>query len=248
MTHLSEEQLVLHHYGESEQPQEVADHLEACADCQSRYASLQRSLAEADRLDVPWRGADYGEEVWRRLQSRLPVATVRPSRWARRLVPIAAVAASLVVAFLLGQLSRDGEVEPPRPIAGEARERILLVALGSHLERTQMVLLELVNAPSGRGLDVGEQRQSAERLVPANRLYRQTAAANGETGVADVLADLERVLLSIAHGPANLSQDELDTLRERIESRGLLLKVRVIGSRTPEHEGGTPLRPGTTAS
>ena len=29
MTHLGEEQLILHHYGESEQPQEVVDHLDA---------------------------------------------------------------------------------------------------------------------------------------------------------------------------------------------------------------------------
>jgi hypothetical protein len=248
MTHLSEEQLILHHYGESEEPREVADHLEACADCRDRYTRLQRTLGEADRLEVPWRGADYGEEVWKRLQPRLPEAPPRPKGWARRLVPIAAVAASLVVAFLLGRLSRDGELQPPRPIAGEARERILLVALGNHLEKSQMVLLELVNAPPGHTLNVDEQRQWAERLVPANRLYRQTAAATGETGVADVLADLERVLLEIAHGPASLSRDELAAFRERIESQGLLLKVKVIGSRTREGRGGVPLQPGTTTS
>jgi hypothetical protein len=67
-----------------------------------------------------------------------------------------------------------------------------------------------------------------EDLVAANRLYRQTALANGDRGVADVLDDLERVLIEIAGASPEASTGDLDVMRRRIDTRGLLFKVRVM--------------------
>jgi hypothetical protein len=50
------------------------------------------------------------------------------------------------------------------------------------------------------------------------------------------LDDLERVLLEIAHSPNEVSSGQLDDLRQQIESRGLLFKVRVMGSQAREQE------------
>jgi hypothetical protein len=72
--------------------------------------------------------------------------------------------------------------------------------------------------------------------VDANRLYRQTAVRAGEAGVASVLDDLERVLIDIATGPSTLSSAEFETVRRRIEERGILFKVRVVGSQMRERE------------
>jgi hypothetical protein len=98
-----------------------------------------------------------------------------------------------------------------------------------------MVLLEVVNAPAGRP-DIAASQRSAEELAAANRLYRQAAARAGEPAVASVLEDLERVLIEIAHSPSPASSAEVARLQERIESKGLLLKVRVIGSHVREKE------------
>jgi hypothetical protein len=70
----------------------------------------------------------------------------------------------------------------------------------------------------------------AEDLLDDNRLYRQTARNTGDKSVASVLDDLERVLLEIAHSPSEISSGQLSDLRQQIESRGLLFKVRVLGS------------------
>jgi hypothetical protein len=99
-----------------------------------------------------------------------------------------------------------------------------------------MVLLEVLNAPAGEGADLAAPQRSAEELVGANRLYRQAAARAGEPAVASVLDDLERVLVEIANGPSTASSAEIGRLRQRIESKGLLLKVRVIGSHVRERE------------
>jgi hypothetical protein len=98
------------------------------------------------------------------------------------------------------------------------------------------VLLEVVNAPIDADTDLSASRRSAGELAAANRLYRQAAVRAGEPAVASVLDDLERVLVEIAHSPQPASSDEIGRLRQRIESKGLLLKVRVIGSQVREKQ------------
>ena len=63
-----------------------------------------------------------------------------------------------------------------------------------------------------------------------NRLLRQSALHMGDTYHAALLDDLERVLLDIANSPADLPADDLGVLQRRIESQGLLFKVRVTSS------------------
>lgn len=140
------------------------------------------------------------------------------------------MAGLLVLAFLLGRVS----VQPPAPIPARASQRVLLVALSDHLERSQMVLAELVNSDPGRRLPLDLERERAADLVGENRLFRQSAMKTGDRAIADVLDDLERVLLAIAHGPENLKPGELEELQKRIEEKGILFKIRVLGSNVRE--------------
>ena len=86
----------------------------------------------------------------------------------------------------------------------------------------------------------------AENLVEANRLYPQTAAAAGETGVANVLEDLERFLVEIAHSPDTITQQQLEEIQKRIEARGLLFKVRVVGSQIRDREAAPAVASSST--
>lgn len=227
MSHLREDDLILHVYGEDGGA--AAAHLAECAECAAALASLRADLEALKPPATPEPGDGFEAALWRRVESRLPKRSVRWKPWAGGL----AIAASLVLAFWLGQRTPISTPAPPASIQ-EVRERILLVAVGDHLERSQMVLLEVVNAPADARPDLAASQRSAEELAAANRLYRQAAVQAGEPAVASVLEDLERVLVEIAHSPS--SSGELDRLRERIESKGLLLKVRVIGSQVREKE------------
>jgi hypothetical protein len=234
MKHLSDDELVLHYYGEEGEPAPIAQHLALCAECRSNYQALQLVLSTVDAAPVPERAADYGATVWGRIEPRLP----RRSWWSFRLprwwalVPLTAML--LAAAFLAGRLSTKPD---PAVAAGQVRERILLVAVGDHLDRSQMVLAELSNAPDGKGkIDISEERAWAEDLLDDNRLYRQTAHITGDTAVASVLDDLERMLLEIAHSPAELSGNQLEQLQQEIRDQGLLFKVRVVGSQVRQRE------------
>jgi hypothetical protein len=139
----------------------------------------------------------------------------------------AAAALIVIAAFVAGQFSSA----PPgavRTAASEdpVRERLLLVDLGDHLDRTENALVEFVTGTDGR--DVAVSRARVEDLVAANRLYRRTAIVAGDQGVADVLDELERVLIEIAGTAPEASTDDLDVMRRRIDTRGLLFKVRVM--------------------
>lgn len=241
MQHLTEDQLVLYHYGEAPERPAIERHLAECASCAASYQALRQVLAAVDAAPVPERSDFYGAAVWARIRDRLEPQPRAGWLWGlRRWAMAGAMAALVVAAFLAGRYS-------PRPSgpngvagtaasAGKVRERILLVAVGDHLDRSQMVLVELANASSGGSLDISSEQQWAEDLLDTNRLYRQTATSNGETAVASVLDDLERILLEIAHSPSTVSSQQLEEIRRRIESEGILFKIRVVGSKVRERE------------
>jgi hypothetical protein len=152
-----------------------------------------------------------------------------PQRWA--------VAASVIFMVGAGFLAGRLWTPPPvltaaGPIPEQGRERILLVAVGDHLDRTQMMLVEIVNDEE---LDLPAAQARAETLLASNRLYRQSLTESADPVLNAVLEDLERVLLDIVHGSPEAG-DELDRVRARIEKRGLLFKVRIIGSQVRQQE------------
>lgn len=227
MSHVEDDDLVLHYYAEADA--RTAAHLEACPDCRARFETLGATLRRVPD-DVPEPAPDYEARLWERLRPSLPVPSSPKRRAWRLLVLPAALAASLLAAFLVGRHTRPAAESMP------VRERILLVAVGDHLERSEVLLLELLNAE-----DAGDAG-AAEELLAENRLYRQAALRSGDAGVAGVLDELERVLVEAAAAPE--PGGGLEELRRRIESRGLVLRIRRVGSRLRD-EGRA--RPGPAA-
>jgi len=237
MTHLSEEQLILHYYGEEDDALTAERHLGECETCRETYGALQRVLNVVDALPVPEPAENYDAEVWRRIQGHLPLRrrfSLRFSPW--RWSAAAAFAGLLLAAFLAGRFYP----QPRKPVTVAAdpqvRERVLLVAVGDYLERSQMVLIELANSDAKGGLDISAEQDRAEDLVSEARLYRQTAAHTGDASVVNVLDQLERVLLDITHAPSQMSPQDLEKLRQRLASEGILFKIRVLGSNVRNRE------------
>jgi hypothetical protein len=258
MNHLTEEQLILHYYGEEGDPLAMEAHLEGCSDCRARYGAYQRVLNVVDSLPVPEVSAEYEAQLWRELAPKLsglsaPSGTGHRSWWPVRLLSPAfspwrwaaagvALAGLLTVAFMAGRFyprTRPGHREQTMLASADpqAGERVMLVAIGDYLERSQLVLIELANAHAKGPLDISSERERAQNLVSENRLYRQTAEHIGDTAVTNVLEELDRVLLEIAHSPSELSPEELGQLRQRFEAQGILFKIRVLGSNVRKQEG-----------
>jgi hypothetical protein len=240
MTHLTEEQLVLHYYGEEGAALETEQHLEQCDDCRALFGSLQRALNVVDSMPIPERGGEYGAQVWQRLEGKLPARRWRwiwssgPAvRWASAAM---AMAVLLAAAFVAGRSFPNHPAAPEVASDAQVRERVLLVAVGDYLDRSQMVLVELANTNAKGSLDISSAQERAQELVSETRLYQQTAAATGDTKVSGILDDLERVMLEIARGPSRLSPAELEKFRARLEAEGILFKIRVVNSNVRSQE------------
>jgi hypothetical protein len=245
MQHLTEQELVLHHYHDDESPAAVAEHLLACDACRAESNSIRRVLELVDEMPVPERGAGYGDQVWSRLRWKLGSDRHRRRTWQSAL----AAAAVLAIAFFAGVLwhARSGAQRPAAVIstAGQAaalhepqapRDRVLLVVVTDHLDSSERMLTELANADSKHGIDLGDEQKRAEDLLASNRIYRQSATRIGDDRLAAVLSDLEPILMEIAHSDGKLSPADTAALQKRIESKGLLFKVRVIGAQTSGRE------------
>lgn len=264
MTHLADEDMVLHYYGEAGDIRQAGAHLAECPDCCRRFDELSKTLQAMTAIEVPERDEAYGARVWARIQPRLEAPDARS--WTRRAFAVStwprlAVAGSLAVllvaAFVAGRSSvaparqpaRDAEPRQAEASSDAGRQRVLLAAIGDHLDRSRVVLTEIAHRNGGGAADISLEQTSASDLLAANRLYRLAAVRTGDAAVAAVLEDLERVLVEIASSPSPVSHDDLSRWREQIDSKGLLFKVTVMGSRVRDRQQDTPASgPATKAS
>ena len=238
MNHPTQEQLILHYYGE--EAGSIDGHFAECEACREEYRKLQRILNTVESLPIPERPVDYGTQVWNRVRPRIGVS---PRRWWtgwlewRRAALVAGTACLILLAFLAGRVAQVPSLSP-QTAAAPVRERILLVAVGDHLERSQMVLAELSNLGTGHKghVDISYEQRAAEDLVESSRLYRMSAMSGGDNATASLLDELERVLLDVAHGPSEVSGDQLQQLQKRIADAGILFKVRVFATQVERQE------------
>ncbi|HUP46543.1 MAG TPA: hypothetical protein VM779_13640, partial [Thermoanaerobaculia bacterium] len=154
---------------------------------------------------------------------------------------LVAIAAMLAIAFVAGHFWRARRDALPAVVATAAEPavlthdaatgKLLLVVVSDHLDTSGRVLLEVANA--GPGGQLLSQPRRAGDLVAANRIYRQTALQRGDEHIAALLAELEPILLEVANAGETLEGRQLADLQKRIESKGLLFKVRVMSAPEP---------------
>jgi hypothetical protein len=234
MNHLSEEQIVLHYYGDAENEAEVERHLAGCAECRAEFARVEAMLRQIEPVEVPEPPANFEDKTWLNLRDRLH----ERGGWLRRLFrpqqkwALAGVMALLLIgAFLAGRFwpRHDRQIAQQPPAAANP-QRIVLVAVGDHLERSQMLLLELVHNEDTGQINISAEQQLARDLLDDNHLYRVSAQQAGDPQVARLLDELGRVLADVANGPSEISSSDLEQVRKKIQSQGLLFKVRVMQS------------------
>lgn len=148
----------------------------------------------------------FEKRVWAKVSAEIGVR--RQRRWSWLLAP-----AALGLAFYFGRVT----AVPYLP-----QEQIRGAATVEHLERSQAVLMETAN------VSPQAVQARAEELLSTNRLLRRSAQTAGELQTAELLEELERVLLEVAHSSETMDPEEATALRARIREQGLLFRVRLL--------------------
>lgn len=101
-----------------------------------------------------------------------------------------------------------------------------------HFERSKLVVLGLAakDARSASAADWGYERQLASTLLSDTRLYRMAAEDSGLRPLADVMGDLEILLLQTSMSPGNADGENLEQLQRLISKRDLLAKMEVVSN------------------
>jgi hypothetical protein len=257
--HLTDDELILHFYGETDRADEarVVSHLAACDECRRADQQLRRVMTLVDTASPVEAPPGFERIAWARLEPALDAhrRTWKSIFWFPQWALAGGVAALVLAAFVAGRFSggepagvtsTSGPTATASPVVADLAERVLNAEVGDHLDRTQMMLVELANAGTDESDVFAAEQQRASDLVAANRLIRQSVEQSGDAAVADVLEDLERLLLEIANAPATAPSDELSDLQSRISAEDLLFRVRVIASemrqRTRDRSTGDPDR------
>jgi hypothetical protein len=237
-THFTQDEFILAYYGE---PDARREHLDTCEECRAELARLAKVLDQVTPVEVPEPADEYEARVWDRVSWRLRGERKRTSREWTKWVAAAAMLAFAFIGGLLWSRRYTGPVQianqPSTTTAGSAepvastqqqRDRILLVVVGDHLDDSERMLIELTNLTAKTDVDVTTEQQRAEELLASNRLYRRTALDRGEDRVATLLDELEPVLMQIAHGPTQMTPEELQKVQKRVETKELVFKLRVL--------------------
>jgi hypothetical protein len=255
MKHLKEEELIAYREGVAEQRAVILEHLAGCEECRGELERIEAVLAALDTLPVPDPGGDYGRHVWQQIAPRLPE---KPGRWwqawlePRRLAAAGGVVVMIVAAFVAGRISKRANAPDNIANQEQVRERVLVVAVGEHLGHSERMLVELSNAapnnPKQKEVNISAEQRRAEDLLEENRMYRQTALQEGDSGLASVLDELERVLLDVAHSPEEVTPAQLEAIQKKIEARGILFKVRVVNKELQQRQEATKPTPAQSES
>jgi hypothetical protein len=243
---LSEEEMVEQYYGMGASG--FVQHLQACAECAEAYATLRDDLDKMQFATPPERDASYGAKVWQSIAPLLPACQPRKRSWLDtglwRGLSYAAFASMIVAAFFAGRL---WEQRQPKTVsvnnlpqskeqAKPPQQRIVVVVLSDHLDRSERLLVELKHADAGSEEMVTPLRDEARSLLAANRICRQNAAKTDDPELAKALDRLDHLLDELANQPGGLNAATITRLQDELNADGLLFQVRVLRSRIPEQQ------------
>jgi len=128
------------------------------------------------------------------------------------------------------QPTATASVSDPAPTP--ARALGLASLTEQKFERSKLVVLGLAakDARSASPADWGYEREFASTLLSDTRLYRMAAEESGLRPLADVMGDLEILLLQTSMSPGNADGENLEQLQRLISKRDLLAKMEVVSN------------------
>ena len=226
-----------------------------CRRALEEMSVIRAALGSCPQVDAP-PGGDWSGFMTR-LEAAVRAETVTPAIATQTGVPggrrrwIAGAAAAAVLALvtiavsmLMREAAAPGDstattasagspapapADPAEPVDRAAMDAALASVTEDHFKRSKLVVLGLATKDPAEdtAADWEYERGLATSLLHDTRLYRQTAEERGMTSLADVMRDLEIVLLQTSMSPQR-DAESLAQLQKLIRRRDLITKMDVV--------------------
>jgi len=229
-------------------------HARACGRCRRELEAL--AALHRELLEDPVRTAEPAlslEALMARVEGRLSeAATPRRAAWASRLgVGLPVAAAAVVAIALVAPRIASRYVPAMRPTADVAEAPVVSAAALARLERTVAreqtarylseagdVLVAVAAAPTDcdredERVDVGRASERSRELL-ARRTLLVESGPQAVASARTVLDDVELALREVASLETCVRRRDVERLREEVERRRLLMRIRLM---TRELEG-----------
>lgn len=203
-----------------------------------------------------WSGFMHRLDVAIQLEQQvkpIALATAAPTRRFAWATPVRLAAAAVLTlaatsaAFVVYSLSRGARqttemvstarggdapaVPSAAPVPLPTPQKAFAALSEQHFERSKLVVLGLANKDARRAsrADWEYERQLASSLLSDTRLYRMAAEERGMKAIANVMGDLELVLLQTAFADTS-GREDLEQIQRLIQKRDLVTKMDVAAS------------------
>jgi hypothetical protein len=157
----------------------------------------------------------------------------------RGLAYAAACGLLTVTAFFAGrrwEQQRHPGITAVKQTTPEVKQRVVVVVLSDHLDRSERLLVELKHTDADSVEMASPLGDQARSLLAANRVCRQEAEKSGDRALATALDRLDRLLGEMANQPGGLNPAAIARLQKEMASESLLFEVRVLRSRIPDRQ------------
>ena len=116
-------------------------------------------------------------------------------------------------------------------VRGAARRATWLESQTSrHLEQAQLLLRSVRNAQAVSASELHYERSLSRELVIRNRLLRRRAERQADASAAEVLVQVEPLLLDIANLPDHAAAGDIAALQSLIRTQGIIAELRLYTS------------------
>ncbi|MEZ4699682.1 MAG: hypothetical protein R2834_05090 [Rhodothermales bacterium] len=228
---------------------EVDVHRAGCPACDTAYRQAEAAVHLVTRHAPELPDEAYWDTYYDRLQARLAAAPATASRadraparrrWQPAVLRIAAVAVILLLGVLIGRSTVERRpVGPSEPDPG-----IIQASLDAqtvrYLDRTNVLLLGLVNfdpvEDDPAGINLPARQRMARSLLEETVALNEALDPSERLMLRELMADLERVLLQIANLETSVDLPSIELVQRGVDQNALLLKINLARMRVVEQQ------------
>lgn len=216
-------------------------HLRDCSACTEAYREMSGTLKVMNQRVRKEPDAAFWENYWNNLAPKLQQLKQRPEErkifsWPR-VVPgwtyqVAAALVLILLGVIIGKIYFSKPEGPPQIVRTPAPETSIVKTAAnerahSFLQRSELLILGLVNSPSSETVDVGYSRKVSGELIREAKLIEPTLTSPEQRKLRRLISDLEIILLQIANLEAEQDMPEIDMVKSGAEKTAILLQINL---------------------